>query len=263
MKAVPENEHLSAYERAVCYYTLPKVISPITYGLVLVYAVCILESVGALVYGLTTDNEVWKVAGAAAFAAIVVFGMFTFTIRALLNDWRRRSMLATARTMPDPDKFDDIPDPFADHLLLRRLKEPVTDIYACMTNEGVIAYYIEVRKGDNYWRVHTPQDEMLFEALVEHDVLRIGLFKTYPLRLSVFSEKKKMATIVCRNTLRTAVADIFELIPVEMKYLVRDGCIYYADRLVGRIYDIRDYFYLDIEQGHATSGILAYFMTRE
>ena len=261
MKAEPENEHLSAYERAVCYYTLPKVISPVTYGLVIVYAICILESVGAFSYGLATDNQTWKVAGSIAFAGIVVFGMFAFTIRALLNDWSRRSTLAAARNVPDTDKSEDIPDPFADHLLLRRLKEPATEVFACLTNEATIKYYIEVRKEENHWRIHTPQDELLFEVLVEHDILRVGLFKTHPMRLSVFSDKKKMASIVCRNTLRTAIADVFELIPAEMKYFIQDGCIYCAGRLVGRIYDIRNYLYLDIERGHANSGILAYFIT--
>ena len=263
MKAEPENEHISAYERAVCYYTLPKVISPITYGLVAVYALCILESLAALVYGYAIDNQTWKVAGAATFAAMTVFGMLAFTIRAVINDWRRRSVLAYARHVPDPNASDDIPNPFADHILLRRLKEPRTEVYACMTNTGGIEYYIEIKKEHHHWHINTPQDQRLFEVLLEHDSLPVGLFKTSPLRVSIFSEKKRIATVVCRNTLRSTVVDIFEILPAETTYCIKDGCIYCANRLVGRIYDIRSYLYLDIERQHATSGILAYFMTQE
>jgi hypothetical protein len=102
---------------------------------------------------------------------------------------------------------------------------------------------------------------MIFEVFVEHDVMRLGIFRIHPIQTGVYADKKKIAAIVSRKTLRTSVVDVFDLVPKETKYIIKDGCVIAAERLVGRIYDIRGYVYLDIEQEHATSGILAHFMT--
>ena len=261
MKAVPSNESITAYERAICYYTLPKITSPVTYGLVAAYAVCLLEATGALLYGMTVDDPSWTTAGAIAVTGIVILGMIAFTVRAVLNDWRKRSALAAARNVPDANTTTDIPDPFAGHILIRRPAYPSTEVYACVTNAGTIEYYVEVRSEAKHWCVRTPQDQMIFEVLVEHNMLRLGIFRINPMHAGVYADRKKIAAIVSRNTLRAPVVDVFDLAPKETKYIVKDGCIFAAGRLVGRIYDIRDYLYLDIEQEHATSGILAHFMT--
>ena len=261
MKTETSNDHINAYERAVCYYTLPKMATPVTYGLVAAYAICVLESVSAFSYGLFSANQTWTIAGAAAFAGIVIFGMIAFTIQALVNDWRKRATLAVAHNAPDAAETDDIPDPFSDHILAQRPAHPSAEVYACVTNEGVIEYYVEVRRDETHWRIRTPQDQALFDILAEHDVMPVGIFRTPPVRLGVYTEKKKVAVIVRRNTLRTAIVDIYTLVPMETQYMIKAGCIYFSGRLVGRIYDLRDNIYLDIEKEYATSGILAHFMT--
>ena len=62
---------MTPYERAVCYYTLPKVIHPITLGLIWVYALCVIEAVGAFSYGVYTGDMDWTMAGFYSFAGRV------------------------------------------------------------------------------------------------------------------------------------------------------------------------------------------------
>ena len=75
MRANQPEDRLSDYERVVCYNTIPRVASPVTLSLVLVYGFCLLEAVLALAYGLAAHRHGWTVAGAASLAGLVVFGM--------------------------------------------------------------------------------------------------------------------------------------------------------------------------------------------
>ena len=68
-------EHLTDYERAICYYTLPKITHPVTFGLLAVYVVCIIEALGVLAYGATTHREGITRAGLLAVGGIVAFGV--------------------------------------------------------------------------------------------------------------------------------------------------------------------------------------------
>ncbi len=261
MKAEAPEGHITDYERAVCYYTLPKVTSPLTYGLLIAYAICVLEAIAALVYGLVTNNETWTIAGAAALGGIVVFGMIAFTVRALLNDLHRRAALAAAKSVPDSTETDDIPDPFAGHVLLQRPINIGADVFACVTKTDTIAYYVEVKRYNKHWRVSSAQDEFLFEVVVEQDLLRPRVFGGPPMRLGVFADNKKIAAIVRYNTLRAAVVDVFTVVPSPEQYVIKNDCIYFADRLIGRIYVLRNKLYLDVESEHAVPGILGHFMT--
>ena len=263
MKAEIPDDHITDYERAVCYYTLPRLANPVTYGLVIAYAVCVLEALAVLVYGLYAENSAWTVAGAWAFLGIVVFGMIIFMTRALINDWNRRAALAAARNVPDATEDEDIPDPFAEHILLRRPLHTASEIFACVTNESTVAYYVEIRRNNTHWRVRTPQEQPAFEILVELDLLRVGLLKSHPVRLGVYEDKKKIASVVRRNTLRSVAVDVFPTSPADVSYSIKNGCIYLAGRLIGRIYALRECLYLDIEREHAVPGILTHFISME
>ena len=108
----PPPERLSDYERAICYYTLPRISYPVTFGLIVAYAVCLLEAFAAVIYGLLWDHAAFAKGGAAALGAIVVFGVVVFTARALLNEIRMRRALAVARGVPDAvADIKDIPSP--------------------------------------------------------------------------------------------------------------------------------------------------------
>lgn len=96
MQVTPKVSAITDYERAVCYYTLPKVITPVTIGLLSAYALCVIEAVAALAYGLYVGNRTWTLSGFYCLIGIIVFGMLAFTVRALWGDWRRRAALSIA-----------------------------------------------------------------------------------------------------------------------------------------------------------------------
>ena len=47
-----EKEHLNDFERAICYYTLPRVARPVTFGLIAAYVLCLAEAFAVFVYGV-------------------------------------------------------------------------------------------------------------------------------------------------------------------------------------------------------------------
>jgi hypothetical protein len=48
--------------------------------------------------------------------------------------------------------------------------------------------------------------------------------------------------------------------PDEVHFVTRRGAIYRGDRLVGRIYTVRQFTYLDIESNSFNDGVLGYFI---
>lgn len=255
------NDKITDYERAVCYYTLPKVVSPLTLGLIIAYGVCVLEAIGASVYGLTTGNSSWTTAGGIALVGIVLLGMMLFTIRALLNDWNKRLVLASARNAPAAQEDDNVPDPFAGHVLLQHPINVQSELFACVTIEGQIEYYVEVKRRNWHWRVCTPQDQPFFEILALQGARWLGLSAPLPARLGLYSNNVEIASLVRRSTLHANIVDIFPTNPNEQSYAVKNGCIYCQGRLLGRIYTLRQAVYLDIEKQHLTPGVLAHFVT--
>ena len=247
-----DKDHLiREYERVVCYYTLPKMISPVTIGLIAAYLLCVLESAAALAYGTYIQDRTWTLAGLYSLMGILVFGMVAFTIRAWLTDWRIRMALAVARNAPDPTGEEDVPDPFEKHLLLSRPFRPVEDIFDCVDRSGAISYYVEIKRPNAHWRIKDAQDATLLDVRAVHG----------PGQLRVYAGKEHRASIERRMTLRGMMARVDLVGPESRYYLIRSGCIYDSGRMAGRIYRLRRRIYLDVEQAHMNDGLLAYLAT--
>ncbi len=264
MKADMPEDRLSEYERVVCYHTLPRVAAPVTLSLVLVYGFCLLEAVLALAYGLTAHAQAWTTAGAWSLAGLVVFGMAAFFLRALLNDARERYLLAEARRMPECAPASGVPDPFAGHLLFKRPAEPKGELFACTSDGGAVRYSIEVRRPHRHWRVCTGVDIPVFDVLAFHGVRSFEMFpgRSAPGRAEVYRDNVLLAEIQRRfswSGVRTQITPREGGVPW---LFFREG-IYHNGRLVGRIYEVRSWLYLDVETEHATDGVLALYLTLE
>lgn len=250
------------YERAVCYYTLPKVINPITYGIIVAYAVCLFEAVTALVIGVVLDNRTWTVAGTVALVGMIVFGIAVFTARALINDVRERKALAAARTVPEPiEPVADIPDPFAGHLLFKYPRDGQGNVYLCERGEMVLRYHVEHAKGQKWWRVTTPEKKDVFR-IRSFGGVRSFLFEALqPGRLGVYVGDELAAQIDRRFSFTSSVFEITTLLPESGRYVVREQGIYYDRCLVGRIYELRGAAYLDMDKHLYGEAMLAHFIT--
>ena len=117
MTVQPEShDHLSDYERAVCYHNLPRTNNSLTMGLITAYLVCIAEALGAIFVGVYFEKPDWLRFGAIAFVALIVFGIVAFTIRAFVAEPRAPGALCARHRRP---RSAQIFPTLADHILLR------------------------------------------------------------------------------------------------------------------------------------------------
>ncbi len=263
-------QHLTDYERAICYYTLPRVVSPVTYGAVMVYAVLILQAVAVMAYGLACDKWGWFVGGVTALCWLIVLGTVLFTARALLNDVRRKRMLAVAEGVPDAvEESPDIPDPFSSHMLIRHPLAARGRLFACTEDDSTLLYSVDSstylqkgrgRRSRMWWNVRTPHDAEYCHIEIAPGVPSFSMDPVLPGRVRITVDKREVATIRPKFSLKSPTAEIRRIEPKKCTYLVKRDSIYAGDRLVGRIYVMRQALYLDIERSHLNEGILAYFI---
>ena len=259
---VPE-ARISEYERAVCYYALPRVTSPVTSALIAAYALCLFEAIAALIYGLVRNDPVWSKWGTITLAAIVAFGMVAFVLRAFLNDVRKRRLLGQAHGVVDPSSgFDDLPDPFSDHELYSYCRVSMESVLLVQDRDGQPVYRMETEVDGKRRFFRRPEGDELFQATVVRS--RLG-FLLQPsgnvIRVTVTRGDEIVAKIRRLFSLGQQLAEVKLENPEGGKYVIRGGSILFHGAAVGRIYDLRDYTYLDIDSTHFNDGILAYFLT--
>ncbi|NIA13376.1 MAG: hypothetical protein GWP08_04790 [Nitrospiraceae bacterium] len=255
-------EHLTDYERAICYYTLPKITHPVTFGLLAAYVVCLIETLGVLAYGMATHHPGVTRIGIFALGGIVVFGIVAFMLRALFHEFRKRKALATARGMPDVSSgAEDIPDPFENHLLLRHPLHARGDLFPCTDDAGDISYFVESAVQSPWWKVKDAHDNEVLRVHVQSEAASFSLGGGVPSRLSVFVEGEEAAQINRRFSLTSPATHVVCTKPEPREYVVREESIFRGNRLVGRIYYLHQSAYLDIERDEFHLAILGLFIT--
>ncbi|NLN93197.1 MAG: hypothetical protein GX130_07820 [Candidatus Hydrogenedens sp.] len=254
--AVPDSR-ISKHERLVCYYALPRLLNPFTIGLLAAYVVCLLEAVAALIYGLLTQQRIWTLAGAWALGGIIVLGLTAFTLRALLNDWRKRMALARAQNNPISMESLETPDPFLGHLLLCRSSTPGVFAAESACDKETLNYSVETVKPQNHWRIIDGEKGTTFELMAVQPFRKL-LFATH--LLEIHEGKKKIGSIRLKHRLRGLRTRIDLFHPEARYYEVVDGCIRLQSTLVGRVYSLRGRLYMDLEHSHLNPGLLACFL---
>ncbi len=247
------------YERAICYYTLPKVISPLTNGLIVIYAVLILEAVVALIIGLSLDNPTWTKAGLWGLFAMVALGAVVFIGRAVVNEVRERKVLADAQGMPDAAAAEaDVPDPFEKHILLQRPLDTPDRIFACEGGQTIWRYRI-VSASDKHERGITDTEGKAVCRLAIHRLFTsFSLESGLPAHVHVFRDSQEIARIDRRFSFNASVMVIQCMQPRPAGYVIRNECIYADERMIGRIYLLRRALYLDMEEVHFHEAFLSY-----
>ncbi len=254
-------DHLSDYERAICYYTLPRVTNPVTFGLVVAYFLCVFEAAAALCLGIAIQSEVWTRSGAVALAAIVIFGVIVFMIRALMNEVNRRKALAVAHGVPDaPAETPEAPDPFADHRLIRRPSYVKGSGFVCTDRKGTVLYTVDTTSPHAGWKVTDAQGKEVLRVRTLGGARSFSIDRGSPGRFTVHVDDDEVARIARRFTFAASTMEIDCVRPDPKKYVVRQQGIYHEKRLVGRIYSLRNYLYLDIEEAELNEAILGLFI---
>ena len=253
--------HISDFERAVCYYTLPRVTSPVTFGLVIAYAVCFLEAVGVTVYGFIWENETYARAGVIALIGITIFGIAAFLVRAFMNEVRKQRALASAKGIQDvSDEAGDLPDPFKGHVLLRFHREKQSGLARVTDNEGNLRYSVTTRKHGRAWLVEDADGDTHLKLDGRWGGRSFNFDFDTPMHLLIYKDDIEVARLDRRRGFANPPVDIVCGETENDRSVARGLSFYKDDRLVGRIYRLRGYTYLDIEGESFNEGVLGFFV---
>ncbi len=256
----PKDERLTEFERAVCYDTLPQVTRPMTLGVIAAYAVVLFVAFVSMAYGIRSNEAAWKSRGAGAFALVVVGGLVGFTYRATANAVRRRAALVEAGEVPNVESgFDELPDPFAGHALLRYYRQ--TGGERIVTgNRGETVYTIVPRDSGQAWNAQDPAGEVAFRVEATAPSRSFSFDAGTPAALSVLRNGAECARVARRWSLGPGRVEISGERQPAKPLVFRSGGLFDGEALVGRIYSIRNYLYLDVKQSYVDDGLLAFYV---
>mgnify|MGYP006908256412 CR=1 FL=1 len=255
----PKTERLTEFERAVCYDTLPHITHPLTFRVVFTYTLVLILAFVAMAYGVRTDIAAWKTWGSIAFAVVVVAGIIGFVYRALFNAVRQRAALVQAQEMPNVESgFDLLPDPFAGHALLRYYRVADTDAKTVTGNRGETVYAAQ-RTGAHNWEIRDPAGELILTVSASRPPRSFSFDWGMPSQYRATRNGDTVAELERPVSFGPGRVEIRNLKTGETTQF-RDGGLYDNEALVGRIYDIRNYLYLDIRQSRLDDATLAFYI---
>lgn len=255
-------DRITEYERAVCYYTLPRLTYPLTSGLIGIYFFVLIEAFILLAYGFFSDAHDIMELGLYGAPFMVVLGIVVFTGRSLLNQYRTRKVLAEAADAPKVDLEDSevagIPSPFESHLLVQRPAEPDSDCFECRNAIGNLLYTV-TRKGD-LLVVMDEEGVEIMQVRIDRYSRSFSLSEAAPGRVSVLVDGEVTATLRRKFALNEPTTLILCPGPAPREYHIRKGSIYFGTVMVGRIYELRKHMYLDTEKKSHHPALLAAFL---
>lgn len=256
----PKSERLTEFERCVCYDTLPQVTRPLTLGLIALYTLLLIASVILMAHGLRTDHPRWELWGPRIFGLVVVVGLVGFTLRAIANTVRKRAALAEAGVMPNVESgFDALPDPFAGHALLRFYRDQASGPRIVTGNRGEIVYTVVPRESGNAWDIQDPAGERVFRVEAAAPSRSFSFDAGTPSALRVLRGESESGSVTRRWSLGPGRVEITGIRQPAKPLVFRAGGIFDGEVLVGRIYSIRNYLYLDVKQSYVDDGLLAFY----
>lgn len=258
-------DHLTDYERVVCYYTVPRVTHPLTYPLIIAFTVCLVEAIGALTIGLLFESPIWTKVGAASLAALIVFGIAAFMLRAFTSELHRRRALAQARTAPDApvnviESGEEIPNPFAHHVLLWRPAATPSQLHLCPLGMPPTRYAtIETAPSGRSWVLKTADGAELCTVRAAGGAPSFTFGTAVARHLSVMRAGEAIGAIQHWAAIREPGAQLHTVVPHPFDLRVHNDSIIRDDRLVGRIYELRGSCYLDVENDSFCEALVAFF----
>lgn len=263
MPRIELDDCISDYERAVCYFTLPRLIFHLNPILLFIYFVSVIVAFLITFMGLIWANSYLSYGGTIALAIIILYGIIAITGRTLLNELRWRKYLAEAHGSTSQVSLD-LPDPFEDHeLYIVPLKDKQTTLYPCVNREGEILYFIEEKEKGRQWIVKDSLEKEVYTIRAKHVWFSIVFTSKAPLILKVYHNDKLVAQVKPRFSFfgSAYLVTLFE--PKITAYWVLQSGIFLQRELVGRIYQVRKNLYLDVQKPHFNLGILSLLISSQ
>ncbi len=256
------DDHLSDYERAVCYHNLPRTRNALTMGIIIAYGVCLAEALAAICIGVYFDKPTWLQLGAAAFVGLILFGIVVFTARAFLSELRARKLLAAAHCVPDArESAQDFPDPFEFHVLLRHPAHARGTLYSLTDNHDTSGYEVETAPNHKWWNVTDVQSGEVIRVVAAEGGTSFRIGGALPSKAEVYRGDTLVATLRRPLTFGDLEVEIEAVKPAPMVVQLRNKGLLVDNRLVGRVYNLRGSCYLDMDKRFFNDGVLAYYVT--
>ena len=257
-EVAPETpERLSEYERAVCYYALPRTVSPITYGLVIAYAVVLLEAVLFLAWATWQNNERLLPWAVASVVGAILLGVVAFLLRAIMNDVRQRRLLAAAQHAPVVATDVTPPSLLARHRLYTMPTRAKAPFNIADADDQRICTVERTRFG---YDLIPPDGAVPLHLDIRRRSTGFTLTRGKPANVLVRREEDTVAEVKSRPTLGAPRVNI-QCVDTDEAIIAKGAALYRGDKLVGRIYHLRNTAYLDIEEDACHPGVLAFFVT--
>lgn len=255
------DERLTEFERAICYDTLPRVTRPLTFGAVAGYTAALVASFLLIAYGVRGDHAFWKTWGTVAFAAVVCFGLIGFVYRALFIAVRQRAALAQAGEMPNVESgFDELPDPFSGHTLLRYFRVGENAAKTVTGNKGETIYAVTRVPGAHTWEVRDPAGEVVVRIEASRPPRSFSFDMGSPSQFRVMRGDRQTGEIERNFSFGPGRVDIRTERDSARPLVFREGGLYDGEALVGRVYDLRNYLYLDVRTSYLDDAVLAFYV---
>jgi len=251
-------EHLSDYERAVYYHTLPKVVIKIHVGVIGMFALALAAAGIFTIFGVSRGNSQWIQSGLIALALLIVGGILAFLYVALKNKLQLAHAQAAAEGMPDADShFDDIPDPFSNHILLSKplRSEPS---FSILDRKGTEIFSIEANPNENSFTAHHLEKQSVWTIVTIRKLLSFTFNPNAPSRISVLESGNELAWASLQFNFGAPKTMI--RMQNGNRLDVVENAVYHDDELVGRIYEARQRTYLDLKSEYLGPGIIGFFV---
>ena len=262
MAGMNADDYLTDYERAIFYYSLPRLRTPFPIGVTIVYGVVMALAAATLVYGVATGEPDWLRAGGIGLGFGVVVGGGAFVLRDFMNQVRERAALKSAKGIPDADsQFDDIPDPFGEHVLLRYPTRHSGNRLSVENNKGEELYVSELESGGAALKFSDADGTPLFEATLGSSSQSFASDRGSPRRIVFGENGEKTGEMRRRSSLGPSAVEIERQGDNGGTYRFFGGGLYEGEALVGRMYEVRGHRYLDILKSHLSNEILGFFVT--
>lgn len=261
-EAPQSQDHLTDYERAVCYHNLPRTANSLTMGLIIAYGVCLAEALAAICVGVYFEKPEWLRFGIIAFVGLVLFGIVAFTVRAFLSELRSRRLLADAHGVPNArDSAQDFPDPFEDHILLRHPSHARGTLYSLTENDDTDGYTVETGPKHKWWNVSSARTGEKVRVVAAEGGTSFRIGGGLPSHAKVYRGDTLVAHLRRPLTFGDLEVVIESLHPEPSILQLRSKGLFVDNRLVGRVYNLRGSCYLDIDKRFFNDGVLAYYVT--
>lgn len=258
MPRIDIDDFITDYERAMCYFTLPRISYIISPGVVFLYALFLILSFSILFIGIAYNSPLIANIGGISAIIVAVMGALILIVRAIINEYKWRRCLEEANNIPQ-QVASELPDPFHNNTLICiPLEKRDNTLFPCVDRAGEILYFIDEAMKNRKWIIKTPQDIEIAKIEGKANLFTFVISYKLPLVLRIYENEKLSYIVKPKWSLFSVAFTVFDHRQTPtIVYTISDTGIFLNKKLVGRFYQLRKCFYLDIQQEHFNLGFLA------